>query len=122
LRDSAQFLVKVSSYKQNLFSGGMQMNFITVVRGKLKDPTSAQKAHDATVALLAPMSRPMGALHHQPFINPQNPGEFLAVDSWSNVEGLQKFLQDPTVATEFGKLFDGMPDVTVWSESGWSSF
>jgi len=98
------------------------MNFITVVRGKLKDAASAQQAHDATVALLSPISRPMGALHHQPFINPQNPGEFLAVDTWSNAEGLQKFLQDPKVATEFSKLFDGMPDVTVWSESGWSTF
>jgi quinol monooxygenase YgiN len=98
------------------------MNYITVVRGKLKDAGSAQQAHDATIAFLSPTSKPMGALHHQPFINPQNPSEFLAVDTWSNIEGLQKFLQDPKVAGEFGKLFDGMPEVTVWSESGWSSF
>jgi len=98
------------------------VNFITVVRGKLQDAGNAQAAHDATVALLSPMSRHIGALHHQPFLNPQNPSEFLAVDTWSNVDGLQKFLQDPSVAAEFGKLFDGMPDVTVWHEAGWSTF
>ncbi|MBI4673137.1 MAG: hypothetical protein HY741_15900 [Chloroflexi bacterium] len=98
------------------------MNFITVVRGKLKDPATAHQAHDATVALLSPMSKPLGALHHQPFLNAQNPAEFLAVDTWSNIEGMQSFLQNPKVAEEFGKLFDGMPDVTVWSESGWMTF
>jgi hypothetical protein len=29
---------------------------------------------------------------------------------------------DPNVAAEYGKLFDGMPDVTVWAESGWAGF
>lgn len=98
------------------------MNFITIVRGKLKDPSSAQKAHDATVALLSPVSRPIGAVHHQPYLNPQNTSEFLAVDTWSNPEGLQKFMQNPQVAEEFGKLFDGMPEVSVWSEAGWETF
>ena len=98
------------------------MKFITVVRGKLKDASSAQAAHDATVAQLSAMTKPLGALHHQPFLNPQNSQEFLAVDTWDNLECLQKFMSDPAVAAEFGKLFDGMPDVTVWAESGWASF
>jgi quinol monooxygenase YgiN len=98
------------------------MNFITVVRGKLKNPTTAQQAHDATVALLSPVSKPIGALHHQPFLNPQDPSEFLAVDTWSNMDGLQRFLQNPQVAAEFEKLFDGNPNVTVWAESGWMTF
>ena len=98
------------------------MNFITVVRAKLQDPQNAQKAHDSTVALLSPMSRTMGAVHHQPFVNPQDPSQFLAVDTWDNMEGLQKFLSSPQVAQEFGKLFDGQPEVTVWGEAGWSTF
>ena len=98
--------------------------YITVVRGKLKDSDAkqAQMAHDAAVAKLSPMSRPMGAVHHQPYLNPQNPKEFLAMDTWDNMEGLQKFLHDPNVGAAFAQLFDGQPDVTVWSESGWSSF
>ena len=100
------------------------MKFITVVRGKLKDTDTkaAQAGHDATVAKLSAISKPMGAVGHRAYLNPQNLQEFLAVDTWDNVEGLQKFMADPNVGAEFGKLFDGMPDVTVWAESGWASF
>jgi quinol monooxygenase YgiN len=99
------------------------MKYITVVRGKLKaGAREAQAAHDAAVAKLSAMTRPMGAVGHQPYLNPQDPAQFLAVDTWNNLEGLQKFMSNPDVAAEFGKLFDGMPDVTVWAESGWASF
>jgi quinol monooxygenase YgiN len=98
------------------------VKYITVVRAKLQNPSQAQQAHDATVAFLSPQSKPLGAVHHQPFLNPQNPGEFLAIDTWDNLEGLQKFLGSPQVMQEFGKLFDGMPDVTIWGEAGWMTF
>ncbi len=99
------------------------MKYITVVRGKLKgSQKEARLAHDATVEKLSAMTRPMGAIGHQPYLNPQNPMEFLAVDTWNNLEGLQKFMSDPNVAAEFGKLFEGMPDISVWGESGWASF
>jgi hypothetical protein len=35
---------------------------------------------------------------------------------------LQGFMSNPQVAEEFGKLFDGMPDISIWTESGWASF
>jgi quinol monooxygenase YgiN len=100
------------------------MKYITVVRGTLKAASQkeSQAAHDAAVEKLSAMTRPMGAIGHQPYLNPQNPKEFLAVDTWNNLEALQKFMADPNVAAEFGKLFDGMPDVTIWQESGWASF
>jgi hypothetical protein len=31
-------------------------------------------------------------------------------------------MSNPQVAEEFGKLFDGMPDISIWTESGWASF
>ncbi|MBI3241890.1 MAG: hypothetical protein HYZ49_06295 [Chloroflexi bacterium] len=100
------------------------MKFIVVVRGKLKDtdPKKAQAGHDAAVAKLSVIGRPLGDVGHQPYLNPQNPQEFLAVDTWDNIEGMQKFMNDPNVAAEFGKLFEGMPDISVWAESGWSAF
>ena len=100
------------------------MKYITVVRAKLKGsrPEEAQREHDATVEKLSAMTRPMGAIGHQPFLNPQNPMEFLAVDTWNNLEGLQKFMNDPRVAEAFGKLFDGRPDISIWAEAGWASF
>ena len=99
------------------------MNYITVVRGKLKgSPKDAQKMHDATVDQLSAMTRPMGAIGHRPHLNPKDPTEFLAIDTWNNLEGLQKFMGDPKVAEAFGALFEGMPDISVWAESDWASF
>jgi len=99
------------------------MNYITVVRGKLKGtPEEAKAGHDATVEQLSQMTRPMGAIGHKPHLNPADPSEFLAIDTWNNLEGLQKFMSDPKVAEEFGKLFDGQPDISVWAESDWASF
>ncbi|MBI5840485.1 MAG: hypothetical protein HZB19_10315 [Chloroflexi bacterium] len=99
------------------------MNYITVVRGKLKgSPKEAQKGHDATVEKLSAMTRPMGAIGHKPHLNPKDPTEFLAIDTWNNLEGLQKFMSDPNVAAAFGQLFDGMPDISIWAESDWASF
>ena len=100
------------------------MNYISVVRGKLKADSQkeAQMAHDATVEKLSEMTRPMGALHHKAHLSPQDPMEFLAIDTWSNLEGLQKFMGDPQVAEEFGQLFEDMPDISIWAESDWASF
>ena len=100
------------------------MNYITVVRAKLKgsDQKAAQKAHDATVDQLSKMTRPMGAISHRAYLNPQSPMEFLAVDSWNNLEGLQKFMSDPKTAEAFGTLFEGKPDISIWSESDWAHF
>jgi quinol monooxygenase YgiN len=100
------------------------MNYISIVRGKLKptDEKTAQAMHDATVEKLAVMTRPLGAIGHHAYLNPQDRTQFLAVDTWNNLQALQGFLSNPQVAEEFGKLFDGMPDVTIWAESGWASF
>lgn len=100
------------------------MEYITVVRARLKgdDIKASQKAHDATVETLSGMTRPMGATGHRAYLNPQKPMEFLAIDRWNNLEGLQKFMSDPQVAQAFGALFDGQPDITIWSESDWASF
>jgi len=100
------------------------MKYITVVRGQLKSASQqeAQAIHDAILEQLPAVGRPLGAIGHMPYLNPQNPKEFLAIDTWSNLEGLQKFMSDPKVGEAFGNLFDGTPDVTIWGESGWSSF
>lgn len=99
------------------------MEYITVVRGKLKGSAQeAQQAHDATVEKLSAMTKPMGATGHKAHLNPRDPSEFLAIDRWNNLEGLQKFMEDPKVAEAFGALFEGRPDISVWKESDWASF
>jgi hypothetical protein len=125
LRASAQFRPLLPSYRlDSQIDVEDTMNYITVVRGKLKtaDLAEAQSVHDGIVARLSEMTRPLGAIGHQPHLNPQSPGEFLAIDTWSNLAGLQQFMSDPAVAAELGAMFASPPDVSVWAEAGWAAF
>ena len=100
------------------------MKYVVIVRGQLKAASQqeAQRVHDAILEQLPAIGRPMGAIGHQAYLNPQNWKEFLAIDMWTSLEGLQQFMSDPNVGAAFGDLFEGMPDVTVWGEAGWASF
>jgi quinol monooxygenase YgiN len=101
------------------------MQYITIVRGRLRDADqdTARDAHNAIVDALRPRSEPMGAVGHQAYGEPQDPGSFVAVDRWSNMEGLQQFLGDPSVQQQLGSMFDGQPEVTVLAErDGWRAF
>ena len=99
------------------------MQFVVTVRGNLKgDRAQSQEVHDATIAKVSPEGRKLGSTAHQTFLNPENEKEFLAVDIWNNLEGIQKLYSDPNLAVEFGKLFDGEPEVVVWANSGWDGY
>ena len=100
------------------------MRYIVTVRGRLKsaDEKASQAAHDATVKQVSPLGKSMGGTGHQAYLNPQNRQEFLAIDFWDNLEGIQKLYSDPNLATEFGKLFEGQPEVVVWADSGWFQY
>ncbi len=99
------------------------MRYIVTVRGMLKgDAAQAQKGHDATVAMVSPQGKAMGNTSHQPYRNLQNPKEFLSIDVWNNLEAIQKLYSDPNLAAEFGKLFEGQPQVTIWEDTGWMQF
>lgn len=99
------------------------MKYIVTVRGKLKGGAeNAHNAHDETVKKVSPMGRQMGNTSHQAYLNIQNGNEFLAIDVWDNLESLQKLYGDPNLATEFAKMFDGQPEVTIWGDSGWYQF
>jgi len=99
------------------------MRYIVTVRAMLKgDEAQAQKVHDETVAKVSPLGKSMGSTSHQAYLSTQNRKEFLAIDFWDNLEGIQKLYSDPNLATEFGKLFEGQPEVTVWVDSGWMQY
>jgi quinol monooxygenase YgiN len=100
------------------------MKYVVVVRGMLKsaDENQSKATHDATIKMIGPMGRSMGNVGHQAHLNPQNRREFLAIDVWDNIEGPQKLLQDPTLAAEFAKLFEGQPNVTIWSATDWEAW
>lgn len=57
------------------------------------------------------------------FANATDPMDFLAIDGWESVEGMQQALGDPSVQAEMGSMFDGQRDVTVWvPREGWTAF
>jgi quinol monooxygenase YgiN len=101
------------------------MQYITIVRGRLKgtDVDAARDLHNAIVDELRPRSEPLGAVGHQAYVEPQDPGSFVAIDRWSNIEGLQQFLGDPSTQASLGSMFDGAPEVTVLAErENWRAF
>jgi len=100
------------------------MKYVVVVRGTLKaaDEQQSRATHDATIKMVGPMGRTMGNVSHRAYLNPQNRREFMAIDVWDNMEGPQKLLQDPTLGSEFAKLFDGQPTVTMWSDADWEGW
>jgi quinol monooxygenase YgiN len=100
------------------------MKYIVIVRGKLKsaDEKESQGVHDATIAMIGEGGRAMGNVGHRAHLNVQDRTEFLAVDTWDNLDSPQKLFADPTLQAEFAKLFDGMPDVTIWADAGWEGW
>jgi quinol monooxygenase YgiN len=101
------------------------MGFIVTVRGTLKsaDEQAARKAHDSAAGQVRTLGKTLGNLHHQPYLNPENPREFFDVDVWNDDQaGLKKFFSDPGMAKAMGELFEGMPEIKVFEDKGWLSW
>jgi hypothetical protein len=99
--------------------------YITVVRGQLKQADSLeenQAAHDAINVPLQALGKSLSAVGHRAYLNAKNPKEFLGIDTWTSIEGPEKLFSDPKLADQFGKLFEGTPEITFWRASGWESF
>jgi hypothetical protein len=101
------------------------MSYITTVKARLRDsdPAAAMARHNEIVGRLRPHNEPLGGTGHMVFANAEDPQQFLAVDRWETIEGLQQAMGDPKVQQEIGSLFDGPPEVTVWAvRDGWTAF
>ena len=100
------------------------MKYVVTVRGMLKDTDEQQArlAHDATVQKVTAIGRPLGHIGHQTQLNTKNRREFLAIDTWENLEGLQKFLSDPANPGPIIQLFEGEPDIAIWATTDWLGF
>lgn len=101
------------------------MPFYTTVRGRLNraDPQAAMELHNGIVGRLTPRNKPLGGVGHRVFENVQDPMEFLAMDTWETMEGLQQAFANPDTQAQMGSMFDGPPQVTIWSpREGWTTF
>jgi len=100
------------------------MPFYTTVRARLKDdPQQAMAAHNAVVEAVKPTTLAAGGTGHRVYGNVQDPADFMAMDTWETLEGMQQAYGDPEVQAKIFSLFDGPPEIKVWSpRDGWSSF
>lgn len=99
------------------------MSVIVTVRARLKaDPQSMQKLHDEVTAATKELAKTAGDLSHKILLNPQDSQDFLGMDEWQSAEAFQKFASDPKIAEFFGQLFEGPPQVTVWTNSSWNQW
>jgi quinol monooxygenase YgiN len=93
------------------------------IRARLKgDVSSMKKIHDQVTGATKEMARQAGDISHIVYLNPQDRHEFLGIDTWQSAEQAQAFAGSPQIQEFFGQLFDGQPEVMVWSESGWNKW
>ena len=101
------------------------MSYVTTVRARLRDPdqAAAMQHHNEIVGRLRPRGEPFGGVGHATFAKADDPREFLAMDRWESLEGVQQFMGDPSVQQEIASLFDGPPEVTIWAvRDGWTTY
>jgi len=94
-----------------------------VIRARLRgDPIAARALHDRVTAATREAALAAGDVSHRVFLDPTDPHAFLGIDEWRSAEAVAAFSADPRIAEFFGQLFDGPPEVTVWSGSGWNEW
>lgn len=89
---------------------------------KGKNPLVSRHLHDAIIAQSAAQARRLGDLTHDAYLGLQDPTRFLAVDTWSSVENMQRFYADPGARRAFMTMFAAPPTVTIYVDKGWKSY
>lgn len=100
------------------------MKGVVIVRGLLKDATEKdlRQAHDRLLEALRGPGRALGNSGHRAYRNSANPKELMVIDIWDKLEGGAQLMSDPDLAAHLGQFFDGMPEVTIWSETDWDGY
>jgi quinol monooxygenase YgiN len=107
---------------RDLQGGGNK--FVVTVQGKLKisDPVQAKPVHDQIAEGGRATAQSLGDTTHIVYLSLQDPSQFMAIDVWTNADGMQQFFSDPNVQKAFGSLFDGPPVVNIWKTTDWAQY
>ena len=104
--------------------------FLLAIRGTLASPTleAARKLHNSTAGHPANVSaaKSLGDVSHMVHVPMEKPkkgaGEFLILDIWNSMDGINKFFANPTVQEQAGQIFTER-DPVVWSAAeGFASY
>lgn len=99
------------------------MSVLVIVRARLKDkPQNIQKLHDEGTSQTKDMAVAAGDVGHKIYLGAQDSREFLGIDEWKSAEAFQKFASNPQIKEFFGQLFEGQPEVMVWTKSDWNQW
>jgi quinol monooxygenase YgiN len=99
------------------------MSVIVTMKARLRDvPDNIQKLHDQVTAATKDQAIAAGDVGHKIYLSPQDPKDFLGIDAWQSFEAFQRFSSDPKIAEFFGQLFEGRPEITVWSATSWNQW
>jgi len=96
--------------------------FLLAIRGTLASPTveAARKLHNSTAGHPENVAaaKSLGDLSHMVYVPMEKPkkgaGEFLILDIWNNVDGINSFFANPTVQEQAGQIFT-QRDPVVWT-------
>ena len=96
--------------------------FLLSIRGTLASPTleAARKLHNSTAGAPANIAaaKSLGDLSHMVYVPMEAPkkgaGEFLILDIWNSMDGLNNFFANPTVQEQAGQIFT-QRDPVVWA-------
>jgi quinol monooxygenase YgiN len=99
------------------------MSVTITIRARLKaDPSTIQRIHDEVTAATKDMARQAGDISHIVYLDAQDRREFLGIDTWQSAEQAQAFAGSPQIQDFFGRMFDGQPEVKVWTDAGWNKW
>jgi len=99
------------------------MTYTVTIRGRLREgKDAARKYHDEVTGATKDAAKRAGDLTHAVYLDPQDPRAFFGIDTWSSLEGIQRFAGSPQIREFFSKLFDGEPEVRIWVDSDWNQW
>ncbi|MGZ6316204.1 MAG: hypothetical protein ACXWNQ_03005 [Anaerolineales bacterium] len=104
--------------------------YLLAIRGTLASPTleAARKLHNSTAGHPANVAaaQSLGDVSHMVYTPMENPkagaGEFLILDIWNSVDGINQFFANPTVQEQAGQIFSQRDPVVWQSAGGFSSY
>jgi len=104
--------------------------FLLAIRGTLASPTleAARKLHNSTAGHPANVAaaKSLGDMSHMVYVPMEKPekgaGEFLILDIWNSMDGINQFFANPTVQEQAGQIFSQRDPVVFGAADGFTSY